>query len=157
MVGSADSLSRNALRKALARAEFRGLLELEDVSQAAGRGRAGSSCLRAALARHMPQLARTENDFEAEFLFLVERFGLPLPEVNVPVGRFRPDMLWREHRLIVELDGKDAHTKPAQVARDHDRDLKLRAMGYTAVRYTWAQVHFEQASVAADLRRLLAT
>lgn len=156
LVDSADSLSNNALRRALAQAEFHGHLKLEAVLSALGKGRAGSSRLRAALAAHMPQLARTENDFEADFLFLLERFGLPLPEVNVRVGSFRPDMLWREHRLIVELDGKDAHTNPAQVARDHDRDLKLRAMGFTVVRYTWAQVYFEAEAVASDLRRLLA-
>lgn len=61
-------------------------------------------------------------------------------------------MLWRDLRLIVELDGKDAHTKPAQVARDRERDLVFRSSGYTVIRYTWAQVHFEPRAVAGDLR-----
>lgn len=72
------------------------------------------------------------------------------------LGRFKPDMLWRDLRLIVELDGRDAHTKPAQVARDHDRDLVFRTWGYAVIRYTWAQVNFEQAAVAADLRAQMA-
>ena len=108
--------------------------------------------MRAALDAHMPQLARTQNDFEADFLFLLERFRLPLPEVNVRVGPFKPDMLWHDRRLIVELDGREAHTSPAQVARYHDRDMKLRAMGYVVVRYTWAQIRFEPEAVADDLR-----
>lgn len=155
ITASASELGFRTLRKVLSRAEFRGELDLGKLSSSLGKGVEGSVALRRAIVAHMPQLAHTENEFEDDFLFLIERFALPLPEVNVRVGRFRPDALWRDRRLIVELDGRDAHTKPAQVARDHDRDLKLRAMGYTVVRYTWAQVNFQAASVAADLRRLL--
>ena len=30
--------------------------------------------------------------------------------------------------------------------------MKLRAMGYVVVRYTWAQIRFEPEAVAEDLR-----
>lgn len=152
---SAARLDYTTLRKLLAQAEFRDQLDLHELSSSLGRGIPGTRVLRQAIAAHIPQLARTANDFEDDFLFLIERFSLPLPEVNVQVGPYRPDALWRDHRVIVELDGKDAHTKPGQVARDHDRDLALRAMGYTVIRYTWAQVNFQPSEVASDLRRLL--
>lgn len=151
----AQSLPFAATRKALAQAEFRRLLELDALRAALGGGRDGSAVLRRALHAHMPQLAHTQNDFEADFLLLCERFGIPLPEVNVRVGRYRPDMLWRDLNIVVELDGKDAHTNPAQIARDHRRDLALRAMGYTVIRYTWAQVNYETEAVAEDLRTQL--
>lgn len=152
LVGAATSVSYRALRRALAQAEFKGLIDPPLLHSSLGRGRPGSAILKRAIRAHMPQLARTDNDFEADFLFLLERVGIELPEVNVKVGRYRPDMLWRSHRLIVELDGKDAHTNPAQVARDHRRDLELRRLGFVVIRYTWEQVYFEDESVAADLR-----
>jgi very-short-patch-repair endonuclease len=64
-------------------------------------------------------------------------------------------MLWREARLIVELDGRDAHSTAAQLAADRRRQAKLEARGYTVVRSTWAQVRFEGEAVAAELRRRL--
>lgn len=152
----ATTLPAQSLRKVLARADFLNLLEPAAVHAALGQGRDGSAALRRALRSHMPQLARAENGFEADFLFLCERFQLPMPEVNVRLRQFRPDMLWRDLKLIVELDGRDAHTKPGQVARDHDRDLVLRRWGYTVIRYTWAQVTFEPVAVAADLRAQMA-
>ena len=115
LVDSARHIGFVQLRKALAEAEYRHLLDLDALPAALGKGRHGSATARAALDAHMPQLARTQNDFEADFLFLLERFRLPLPEVNVRVGPFKPDMLWRDRRLIVELDGREAHTSPAQV------------------------------------------
>jgi very-short-patch-repair endonuclease len=148
----ASTLPAQRLRRTLARADYLKLLDPASVHAALGQGRHGSAALRQALSSHLPQLARAENDFEADFLLLCERFRLPMPEVNVRLGRFRPDMLWRDLKLIVELDGRDAHTKPAQVARDHDRDMTFRSWGYTVIRYTWAQVNFEPAAVAADLR-----
>ena len=61
---------------------------------------------------HLPQLARCTNRFERYFVLLCERHGLPIPDPNERIGRYRPDMLWREARLIVELDGHDAHRRP---------------------------------------------
>lgn len=145
------------LRKILGEADFLKLLDERAIRAALGRGRPGSAVLKHALGSHLPQLAKTVNDFEADFVLLCESAGLPLPEPNARVSRFRPDMLWREHDLIVELDGRDAHTRPAQVAGDHRRDLQLRALGYEVIRYTWEQVTREPAAVVADLRRRLAT
>jgi very-short-patch-repair endonuclease len=155
LIAAAPSLPPRDIRLILAEADFQKAFAPSGLLSALGHGRAGSRAIRRAVATHMPQLARTQNDFEAEFLFLLERFRLPLPEINARVGRFRPDMVWRDRRVIVELDGKDAHTRPAQVARDHRRDLSLRAMGFTVVRYTWEQVTLSPEVVAADLRRLL--
>jgi very-short-patch-repair endonuclease len=143
-------------RRALSEADFQGLLDVGAIQAALGPGKEGSAVLRRALAIHLPQLARCQNDFEAEFLLVCERHGIELPEVNARVGRYRPDMLWRRQRVIAELDGRDAHTRPAQVARDHARDLDLRRLGLTVLRYTWAQVRYDADDVADDLRARLA-
>jgi very-short-patch-repair endonuclease len=76
-------------------------------------------------------------------------------EVNVKVEGLMVDFLWREHRLIVEVDGQAAHETRFQRHRDHDRDLTLRAAGHTVRRYTWAQLTTQARAVKDDLRRTL--
>jgi len=80
---------------------------------------------------------------------------LPLPEPNERIGRWRPDMLWRETRLVVELDGRDAHSTTAQLAADARREAELRQLGFTVVRFSWWQVHHDAEAVAARVRSLL--
>ena len=78
-----------------------------------------------------------------------------MPEANIEVRGFKVDMLWREARLVVELDGTAGHGTNAQKMRDHDRDLTLRRAGCSVLRYSWGQVTQQGAGVAADARRAL--
>jgi predicted transcriptional regulator of viral defense system len=153
-----DFASVNSLRRvryALANADYRRLLDVEAMQSAAGRGRPGSDVLRRALDKHLPELAFTRSEFERRMLDLCESAGLPVPEVNAVVGGMRVDALWRDQRVIVELDGEGNHGTPAQIARDHGRDLRLRALGFTVLRYAWGQLKRRPDLVAADLRRAL--
>lgn len=149
---AAGSLSHDSLRLVLARAEFKGLLDLTALDTALGGGRDGSSAVRAAMNAHLPQLARCANGLERDFVLLCERLSLPLPEPNPRIGRYRPDMLWREARLIVELDGRAAHHTPAQLAADARRQAELERLGHLVLRFTWDDVHRRPESVAAEVR-----
>lgn len=146
---AAPALSHDALRRVLARADFQHLLDLTSLHAAIRDGPAGSRAIRAALGAHLPQLARCVNDFECDFVLLCERFGLPIPEPNERIGRYRPDMLWRGAMLIVELDGGDGHTSPAQLLADADRQRWLEKRGYMVIRFSWAEVQFQPGWVAA--------
>jgi len=143
------------LRYLVAQAEYRRLLDLDDIAAALGSGRRGSRRLRKALARHLPALARARSVLEIDFILFCERHRLPLPEANVVIEGVTVDALWRHARLVVELDGRDGHATPAQLERDRRRDLLLRRAGYTVLRYTWSQIHFDGATVASDLREAL--
>src|SRR5215208_401293 len=110
------------LRRALAEADYRGLLDSREVVSTLGRGRPGSSALGEALRRHMPQLAESLSILEERFLELCESAGLPLPEVNAKVGHMRVDALWRGAGVAVELDGGPAHGGIAAMKRDRDRE-----------------------------------
>lgn len=156
LLASTTHLRHNSLRLVLARAEFHHLLRLSSLAASLGDGRPGTRAIRAAMAAHLPQLAACESPLEIDFVLLCERFGLPLPEPNVRIGRWRPDMLWRDARLVVELDGKDAHHTPAQLLADERRAAGLRRRGFSVVRYRWEKVHFEPEAVVADLRARLA-
>jgi very-short-patch-repair endonuclease len=141
------------LRRALAEAEYRRLLTLDEVAAALGRGRPGSAALRAALECHNPRLARTKSLMEQKFVLLCERHSLTPPDVNVRVAGWLVDAVWFEQKVVVELDGHAAHGTPARREQDYRRDLALRAAGYVVLRYTWTQVTEDGDLVVADLRR----
>ena len=61
------------------------------------------------------------------------------------------DALWRDERLVVEVDGYDNHHSPAQIERDRRKELELRLAGFVVLRYTWHQVHEERDLVVADV------
>jgi len=145
----------NRVRYAVAQAEYHELLAIQEVEGVLGRGKPGSANLRKALERHLPQLARTRSEMERVFLPLCERGDIPIPEVNVTVDGVLVDALWRDARVVVELDGNRGHRTRAQIEKDRRNDLRLRAAGYTVLRYTWDQVTEEPEVVIDDLRLAL--
>jgi very-short-patch-repair endonuclease len=155
LVDLGSVLSPRRLRRALAEADYRGLLDPVATLSTLGRGRPGSRALRGALAHHLPSLAETDGRLEERFLELCESARLPLPKVNPPISRMRVDAVWEEQRLAVEVDGGPAHGSWARIKRDRQRELALRAEGFQVIRYTWEQVTGQPDEVAADLRRLL--
>jgi hypothetical protein len=145
----------NQVRRALAEADYRRLLDPRAFEQVLGVGRPGSAKLRKALERHQPRLARARSPLEELFIPLCESAGIDLPELNVRFHGWRVDALWRRERLVVELDGYDNHSTPAQIERDRREELQLRAVGFIVVRYSWWQVTDEPELVIADLRARL--
>jgi Protein of unknown function (DUF559)/Transcriptional regulator, AbiEi antitoxin len=143
------------LRRAIAELDHRGELKPTAIYAQLGRGRRGSTALRKAMETHLPELARTLSVLEERFLALVDEAGLPLPEVNARVAGMMVDCLWREQRLIVELDGHETHARPAAIALDRQREMRLRRAGFRVIRYTWHQVTQTPELVVAELRREL--
>ena len=64
-------------------------------------------------------------------------------------------MLWRHAKLIVELDGRDAHSTAAQLSADARRQAELEGRGYTVLRFTAAEVRDGAERIAAELRQRL--
>ena len=156
LVASAD-LELNSLRLVLARADYDKEIpfSLPSLQEAVRKGPAGSKALRAAMAAHLPELARCANDFEVDFVLLCEHYGIPIPQPNVRKGRFVPDMTWEQAKLIVELDGRDAHRSEAQRASDAEKQEWLESIGYAVIRFTWPEVQFQQPWVASRVQQHL--
>lgn len=102
------------------------------------------------------ETAGTRSDLEADFLALCRRHRLPAPEVNVRLGRWTVDFLWRDARLAVETDGFAYHRGSVSFEDDHSRDLELRAQGFAIHRFTGRQLRAEPERVAADVCAALA-
>jgi very-short-patch-repair endonuclease len=140
------------IRYFLAEADYRWRVDLAEVGALAGRGKAGSRRLRRAVELHWPDLARTDSPAEREFLLLVESGDLPRPKVNVRICGLKVDAYWPEYKVAVEIDGAQGHGTERQVARDHGRDLTLRAEGIVVRRYARRQIRWEGPRLLADLR-----
>ncbi|HWD69256.1 MAG TPA: DUF559 domain-containing protein [Solirubrobacteraceae bacterium] len=151
---AADKRDFKLVRRALAVLEYRDELDLGALEAICGKGRAGSRALRGALAIHQPELAFTNGELEEAFLYLCERFGLPIPSCNLWMYGFHVDAYWRDHNLVVEVDGRRAHSKPGQRRNDRRKELTLRQHGHVVVRYDWKLVKGASEEVAADLNRL---
>jgi hypothetical protein len=139
------------VRKALAEADYRSLLDVGEVEGVLGPGRSGSARLRLALAEHQPRLAFTQSELEDAFFSICESRGIVLPEVNVWVAGWKVDAFWADARLVVELDGYRNHRSPAQLKRDRRKELDLRRAGIDVIRYSEEQVRTGPDTVGDDV------
>jgi very-short-patch-repair endonuclease len=98
----------------------------------------------------------TRSDLEDRFLRHCRRHRLPRPEVNAKVGEFEVDFLWRDRRLIVELDSFRFHGTRSGFEADRARDVRLKLLGYEVFRFTDRQLDDDPAAIASALRRLTA-
>ena len=89
----ADVLSDQPLKRAVDEAEYLSLLDMSSLIAVVqdNPGRRGAKLLNAA--RGPTELTRS--DFERRFLALVERHGLPPPQVNTHIAGYEADFAWR--------------------------------------------------------------
>lgn len=93
----------------------------------------------------------TRSDLERDFLSLCRRYRLPQPEVNVRVGPYLVDFLWRDRWFVVETDSYLYHRGKAAFQDDHSRDLELTRLGYEVLRLSELQLEAESKHVARVL------
>src|SRR5205085_4021592 len=117
--------------------------------------RAGSAPLRGLLDPDRATTA-TRSSGEELMLALTRRGGLDPPEVNVRVGRWTVDFLWRRERVIVEVDGFDFHRGRWAFERDRRKDGELHAAGFLVIRVTMLQLRHEPEVVLVRIASALA-
>ena len=98
----------------------------------------------------------TRSDGEEALLAAIRRANLPAPDVNARVGRYVADFLWREQKVIVELDGYDYHRGRAAFERDHERDAEHQRMGFLVIRVTGRQLARETEAILVRIAMALA-
>lgn len=98
----------------------------------------------------------TRSDGEEALLALIRRADLPPPEVNAKIGSYTADFLWREQKVIVELDGYDYHRGRAAFERDHERDAEHQRMGFLVIRVTGRQLNREPETLLVRIATALA-
>lgn len=98
---------------------------------------------------------RTRSDLEREFLKLCRAHEIPKPEVNVKVGPYEVDFLWREPRLVVEVDGYGYHSSRASFRSDRARDRYLAGRGLTVLRFADEELNDVPLAVASAVQARL--
>lgn len=148
----AGGLNRHGLARAVEEAQVHRLVSHAGLQAllARSRGRRGAATLRAVLqAGHEPAFTRSEA--EAMLLALIRKARLPTPEVNVQIGGYEVDFLWRTRRLVVEVDGFAYHSTRAAFERDRRKDADLQALGLRTTRLTYRQIAREPEATIARL------
>lgn len=150
-----------ALERAVNRAEELRAFDLNAIQAALDRhrGRRGTRALAAVLATYS-QPVITRSEAEERFLALVDRGGLPRPSANawIPLedgSGYRPDFLWREARLVVEIDGRTYHAKRQAFVSDRRRDRRLALAGFETWRYAASELTDSPDRVVAELHAFL--
>jgi hypothetical protein len=116
----------------------------------------GMRLLRGVLKDRLPGEPIPESRLEQLFLDVVTTHGLPPFEqqVNLPGRDHQPgrvDFLWRDVKLIVEVDGRRWHTRRADFERDSRRRLAMLRSGYATAPVTWLMLTEEPDQVCDDL------
>lgn len=145
-----DSILGRALRQLDRRRELNHET-LAAFAAACGRGRTGSTRLKAALNLPRPTIGYTNSWLENRFFILSKRWKIPEPRCNVVVAGVLVDAYWPQYRLVVEVDGGDDHATVPQMRHDRANELKLRAHGLTVIRYTSDQLEGRAQAVHDDL------
>lgn len=129
------------LEQALARARRRNLVRPPQLSSLLARHptRHGAPALRRLLEAE-DEPAFTRSKAEQLLLTLIRQAELPAPELNIPLHGYEVDFLWRQERLVVEVDGRAYHADAGAFEQDRRRDAELMAHGYRVIRVTWRQL-----------------
>jgi very-short-patch-repair endonuclease len=153
-----DRELERAIRQTVYRRLTTTALLVEAVQQRTGKR--GNKRIRTALVNLGEAPGVTRSDLEDDFLRFLRKHHLPMPELNVEMeiaGRqIEADCLWRDQRVIVELDGRDAHDSTPAFEADRARDLALLVEGWKPGRITSTRMRQSGPVLAQELRALLA-
>lgn len=97
----------------------------------------------------------TRSEAEDRLLDITRRASMPRPDVNVVLLGYRVDFLWREARVVAEVDGFAFHRSARSFTTDRRRDATLTAAGYRVLRFTWADVTDGAMTTVARLAQAL--
>jgi very-short-patch-repair endonuclease len=98
----------------------------------------------------------TRSELEERFLELCDNHDLPRPQTNTVIEGIEVDFVWRDQRLVVEVDGYAYHRSPTAFETDRARDATLTAAGWRVLRFTWAQITGRSGWVARAISSTLA-
>jgi hypothetical protein len=98
---------------------------------------------------------RTRSELEDAFVEFIERFGLPMPELNVPMGGRILDAFYREEGLIVEVDSYQFHKTRDVFEDDREKDADAIANRLETIRITDRRMKGKGAEEADRLEGIL--
>jgi hypothetical protein len=124
IIDLARTVTGRPLEHALDLAEQRSLIDFAEL-----RRRPIPTSLQAVLSLYTAGSIVTRSEMEERFLRLCDDHGLKRPNVNTRIEGEEVDFVWRDARLIVEVDGYRYHRSPSAFESDRERDVVLVLAG----------------------------
>jgi very-short-patch-repair endonuclease len=148
LVDLADVLTPKQLTRAMNEAQVLRLVTAKDLATLLTRypGRRTSQLT--------PERGATRSHLEDDFVRFLKRHRLPLPEFNQTIAGHEVDAVYRQHKLVIELDSRQFHTTPLAFENDRNRDADLLKAGFPTIRITDQRLK-EQTREARRLREIL--
>jgi very-short-patch-repair endonuclease len=146
IIDLARTIDGRKLEHALDLADQRRLIDFAEL-----RNRPIPPSLQAVLSLYRAGATPTRSEMEERFLALCDRYEIERPKVNTRVEGYEVDFVWRDQRLIVEVDGYSYHREPTAFEDDRERDVTLVLAGWRVLRFTWTQLTTRPAWVARSV------
>jgi very-short-patch-repair endonuclease len=140
----AHSLDDASYHRAVKEAQFRKLFDDARIRDALTRRPA------ARLKRYLGDTTLTQSALEDAFIRLCRKHCIPEPETQYGT-KPRVDFIWHDRRLIVEVDGYEAHGTRAAFQDDRTTTNALLLAGYLVLRFTYDDVEHRPDHVAAQV------
>ena len=102
-----------------------------------------------------PERGATRSHLEDRFVRFLKRHDLPLPELNQTIAGHEVDAVYRDQRLVIELDSRQFHTTPHAFENDRDRDADLLNAGFPTLRITDQRLKHHATNEANRLKAIL--
>ncbi|MBS1680006.1 MAG: type IV toxin-antitoxin system AbiEi family antitoxin domain-containing protein [Actinobacteria bacterium] len=135
-----DAVNEADRRNLVATPRLRSALDGEPLA-----GRRGAGLLRRLL--DSQTFSRAQNALERRFLAIVRAAGLPAPDTQRRLGRYRVDFFWPDLGFVVETDSLRHHRTAGEQAVDLGRDQAHVRAGLRTLRFTHSQVFHRPAQV----------
>ena len=133
----ADVIALRRLIRAIEQAERLQLFDLKAVERLLARsnGRRVITLVEA-IAAVAGEPPRVNSGWECDLLDFCDDYDIPRPELNVIVEGYEVDALWREPKVIVELDSYLFHRHIAAFVNDRRKSVRLQLAGYLVLPLT---------------------
>jgi len=149
LVDVAPRWDESKLEQAIGEADLRRICSLRTLRTAALKAGRSGAALRSVIER--VTFLVTQSELEREFLRLIAKAKLPIPETQRRFGKTRVDFYWPQIGLVVETDGAQFHANAIQQTADRKRDQAHIRAGRIPLRLTHWQVVKEPAETTALL------
>jgi very-short-patch-repair endonuclease len=145
----AHVLDDEALHRAVREAQFRRLFDEDAIRDVLVRRPA------ARLKAYLGDATLTQTELEDRFLRICRRHGVPTPSTQYG-AKPRVDFIWHDERVIVEVDGWEAHSTRVAFQQDRSTTNTLLLAGYLVLRFTYEDVLHRSQLVTSQVRQALA-
>ena len=149
LVDLAHEVEPEELERAFREAQF--LRRYDHAAMQDALARRPSQALRLLLGRRAP----TQSHLEDDLLRVCRRHGIPQPLTQQRLKAGRVDFLWPHERVVVEVDGWQAHGTPDAFQRDRASTNALQLAGYLVLRFTSNDLKYHPAQVAWQIQQAL--